>query len=422
MSRLAGRLSRLMVGCYPRRWRRRYRDELLALLEEHQPGPRTVASLALGALGTHLDPAYRREGIAMSGLRDPLRTAAKVTGLAGVLIAVLGGLLTLDIRHEQQTDGAPTASYTDAVAVSPSTHLGVTAGALVWRIGAHPKLLAHFPGRAPLAFAPHGLTVLAASSAGVTEWSLADPARPVRIATLPGPGPARGIAYAPGHTTVAIAYPRAVQLWDLASPSVPRRIATIPAAANAPMSSYGSTQDQIVFSPGGRTLATTAAGHAVSLWDLSNPSAPRHLATVGRDTGPIAALAFSPAGSQLAYLSSNGKLTVLNITNPAHLVHAAIPGSPAMLAQWGTYALSYSPAGRRLTAVVLVDETGGPRAICTWNTASPSQPLPADCRTDHFAIPGAFTFTANRTAIIGPDPRGANKLTDTLSIWPPLPS
>jgi hypothetical protein len=30
-------------------------------------------------------------------------------GLAGVLVIVLGGLLTLDIRHEQQTDGAPTA-------------------------------------------------------------------------------------------------------------------------------------------------------------------------------------------------------------------------------------------------------------------------------------------------------------------------
>ena len=77
MNGLADRLSRLMVGCYPRRWRRRYGDELRALLDEHRSGPRTVASLALGALGTHLDPAYRREGIAMSGLRDPLRTAAK---------------------------------------------------------------------------------------------------------------------------------------------------------------------------------------------------------------------------------------------------------------------------------------------------------------------------------------------------------
>jgi hypothetical protein len=62
VSGLAGRLSRLMVGLYPRRWRRRYGEELLALLEEHRPGPRTVVNLALGAVGTHLDPAYRKKG------------------------------------------------------------------------------------------------------------------------------------------------------------------------------------------------------------------------------------------------------------------------------------------------------------------------------------------------------------------------
>ena len=178
-------------------------------------------------------------------------------------------------------------------------------------------------------------------------------------------------------------------------------------------------QDQIAFSPDGRTLATTAAHHAVSLWDVSTPRAPRHLATIGRDTGPIAALRFSPAGSQLAYLTVNGQLTVFSLTGPAHPVHAAIPGPPSWLAQSGSYALSYSPDGAQLTAVALTD---GPRIICTWNTTSLSQRLPADCRRDHFSIPGAFTFTANGTAIVGPDPRGANQLSDTLSVWPPLPA
>jgi hypothetical protein len=431
MSGLAGRLSRLMVFLYPRRWRRRYRDELLALLDEHRPGPRTVANLALGALGTHLDPGYRREGITMSGPGSPLRTAAQVAALASALVVVLGGLLALNIRHEQETDGALTASYAAGVAVSPNTRLGVTAQGtgqagccnLVWRIGAHPELLAHFPGGAPLAFAPDGQTVAAASPAGVTEWSLANPAKPVRIATMPGPSTAVGIAYAPGRPTMAIAYPKTVQLWNLASPATPHRIATIQAAANVPANcGYCSNLDHIAFSPDGRTLATTAAHRAVSLWDLSTPWAPRRLATLGRDTGPIAALAFSPAGSQLAYVRENGELTVFRLTDPAHPVQAAIPGSPGTLAQWGNYALSYSPDGTRLTAVVLLEEEGGGRIICTWTTTSLSQPLPADCRRDHFLIPGAFTFTANRTAIVGPDPRGANKLSNTLSIWPPLPS
>jgi hypothetical protein len=438
MSGLAGQLSRLMVSCYPRRWRRRYGEELLALLEEHQPSPRTVASLALGALGTHLDPAYRREGITMPGPGSPLRTAAAVAASFGAVILVFGGLLALEIRHEQQTDGVLTADYSAGLAVSSDTRLGVTAQSsgpgspgfdLVWRIGAHPKLLAHFPGAAPLAFAPHGQSLLAASPGGVSEWSLANPAKPVRIATLRGPGTAVGIAYAPAHPTVAIAYSKAVQLWNLANPAAPHRIATIAAAANvSTMATCGNcgSQNQIAFSPDGRTLATTAAHHAVSLWDVSTPWAPRHLATVGRDAGPIAALAFSPAGSQLGYLTVYGKLTVFRLTEPAHPVPAAIPGSPTWLAQSGAYALSYSTGGTRLTAVVLIQNASGPRIICTWNTTNLSQPLPADCRTDHFSIPGAFTFTVDRTAIVGPDPRGynpngPNTRSNALSIWPPLP-
>ena len=105
MSGLADRLSRLVVGLYPRRWRRRYREELLALLEDHPSSPRTVANLALGALGTHLDPGYRREGIAMSRLGSALRTTAQVAAFTVPLILVIGVLLALDVRHEQQTDG-----------------------------------------------------------------------------------------------------------------------------------------------------------------------------------------------------------------------------------------------------------------------------------------------------------------------------
>ena len=103
-------------------------------------------------------------------------------------------------------------------------------------------------------------------------------------------------------------------------------------------------------------------------------------------------------------------------------MHAAIPGSPATLAQWGTYALAYSSSGTQLTAVVRLDEEGGNRAICTWNTATLSQQLAAHCRTDDFPSSGAFTFISRGAAIVGADPRGASKPADTLSVWPPLPS
>jgi hypothetical protein len=34
-SPLAARLSRFLVGCYPPRWRQRYAEELLEVLDQH---------------------------------------------------------------------------------------------------------------------------------------------------------------------------------------------------------------------------------------------------------------------------------------------------------------------------------------------------------------------------------------------------
>jgi hypothetical protein len=58
---LADRLSRAVVGCYPRRWMQRYAAELLDVLDQLRAEPRTVLSLAGGALSTQLDPDYRMQ-------------------------------------------------------------------------------------------------------------------------------------------------------------------------------------------------------------------------------------------------------------------------------------------------------------------------------------------------------------------------
>ena len=60
-SPLAARLSRFLVGCYPRRWRQRYAAELLEVLDQHRPTARTVLNLCAIAVSTHLDPAWRTE-------------------------------------------------------------------------------------------------------------------------------------------------------------------------------------------------------------------------------------------------------------------------------------------------------------------------------------------------------------------------
>jgi hypothetical protein len=49
-------LGRLLVGLYPQAWRQRYREEVLALMEDDPPGVRGLASLLLGASDAHLRP------------------------------------------------------------------------------------------------------------------------------------------------------------------------------------------------------------------------------------------------------------------------------------------------------------------------------------------------------------------------------
>jgi hypothetical protein len=66
---LAGRLSRFLVGWHPRRWRDRYGEEMLDVLDQHQASARTVASLAASVLSTHADPAYRTDRLSLARLR-----------------------------------------------------------------------------------------------------------------------------------------------------------------------------------------------------------------------------------------------------------------------------------------------------------------------------------------------------------------
>lgn len=60
-----------ILRCYPPRWRERYQEEILALLEQHTITSKTLFDLLLGALDARLDPTYRsKEGFMLSNIRD----------------------------------------------------------------------------------------------------------------------------------------------------------------------------------------------------------------------------------------------------------------------------------------------------------------------------------------------------------------
>ena len=55
--------------CHPRRWRERYGEEMLDVLDQHHPTAQTVASLGASAVSAHLDRAYRTERLSLARLR-----------------------------------------------------------------------------------------------------------------------------------------------------------------------------------------------------------------------------------------------------------------------------------------------------------------------------------------------------------------
>src|SRR5580700_9869489 len=84
---LATRLSCFLVRCYPPRWRQRYAEELLEVLDQHQPTSRTVVNLWAGAVSARLDPAWRTRRHPAIGLRRRVRTGTRVfAGIAAVLL------------------------------------------------------------------------------------------------------------------------------------------------------------------------------------------------------------------------------------------------------------------------------------------------------------------------------------------------
>ncbi|MGH9104738.1 MAG: helix-turn-helix domain-containing protein [Acidimicrobiales bacterium] len=120
----------------------------------------------------------------------------------------------------------------------------------------------------------------------------------------------------------------------------------------------------VALSPNGRLLATGGTNGTVALFDLSDPSRPTRLATLGGFSSTVYGVTFSPGGRSLAAASNDGSVRewdLSDLTRPSlvGLVHA--PDGR------GLQAVGYSPDGRLLAAAgaggtLLVWRTGEHRA------------------------------------------------------------
>ena len=336
---LADRLSRAVIGCYPPRWKQRYAAEMLDVLDQHRAGPRTVLSLAGGAVGTHLDPDYRMQ-IRLS--RDAkIYIAIFAATIVGVPALVILPMIPRAIRESRWQPSS--SDSVAAIAFSRDQRIMVSANdgppweatSTLWDLTgqARPRRLSIFEGGSPATISPDGATV----------------------ATNPGGGQ--------------------LALWDVTRPRHPARLARLPAGPGA---LWGQA-----FSPDGRILAAASASGLV-LWNVADPARPRLLRRLA--TAPLV-----PRGNLLAGVTYHGSVLVFRVAGPAGpvlvtsrpgiLASARFPGggrSPAIPCGCGAdaaYAAAFTADGHALTVVIARPETSPGTAardtVFTWQVTGP---------------------------------------------------
>ncbi len=217
---------------------------------------------------------------------------------------------------------------------------------MLWNVTApaSPAALARIPvgtGIGAVGFTHDGRTLAIGGGGGqVSLWNVTSPSGPEWLSTLTGPPyPVRMVAFTPDGRTLAAgstdpADP-SVLTWDVTSLQHPRELA-------------GFTDDNSVYSgefgPDGHTLALAEEGRKTSLWDLSNPAAPRKLATMLGQASSVYTAGISPDGRLLADGGFAKTVIIWDISDPR--LPAELVELSGFLQPIGTAV--FSPDGRTL--------------------------------------------------------------------------
>jgi hypothetical protein len=362
---------------------------MLDVLDQHPATARTVLNLAAGALSTHLDPAFRAEGLSATRLRRAAAASAAIAVPLAVIV-VLYGVLILAKSWKEGHWHVGLGGVT-AMAFSPADqHILVTATSgsqdgldTLWDVTdpARPRRLANFEGGAPTAFAPDGRTVATVAYNGQPAlWNVADPSKPAKVTTLrTGGSDLWGEAFSPDGRILAAAYQDRILLWNVTQPARPRLLRTLAAPVAPPWKALFN-QGDIAFSPDGRLLASAVGSSQVAVWNVADPARATRIATVPSESGFMNALAFSPRGNLLAGVSFGGTVTVFSLAEPARPARVAtmqtvtarqIAASACTGGCGPMYTLGFAPDGQTLTAVA--DLSPPSQETFAANAPQPSQ-------------------------------------------------
>ena len=137
-----------------------------------------------------------------------------------------------------------------------------------------------------ITFSPDGRTLATSShSADLALWTIADPAHPTVVATLPVDMiEAEGTTFTPdGNTLAVVRHDGQVQLWNVGDRARPTMSSTLDAATIKGGFTGGvAAGTAVAFSADGHTLVTVIGSELATTWDISQPGRVVHLTDVIR--------------------------------------------------------------------------------------------------------------------------------------------
>lgn len=253
----------------------------------------------------------------------------------------------------------------------------------------NPRALATLPEPAtPIAFSSDGhvLATDALTNHGDHPqlWDVSQPNHPRALTDSGALDSIQSIAFSPhGHILAMVTDSGSIQLWDSTNVSQMRLIATMP-----------SQRDQITtltIDPSGRTLAASVGG-LVRLWNVGDPAHPTLLTTLPDTPGPYDAVAFSPDGHTLAITASDQTIQLWDLTDPTHptaratITNAMPPmmfhpdGHTLLVQGTGTHdslELRETNPDNAAAQICAISTTSINRT--TWNRYFPAQPYQPPC-------------------------------------------
>jgi WD40 repeat protein/transcriptional regulator with XRE-family HTH domain len=186
-----------------------------------------------------------------------------------------------------------------------------------------------------LSFSGDGTLLASGDDANeVHLWDVADPDHPRHLSTLTGPtSVVLGVAVSPdGRHVAAASADRKVWLWDLADPARPG-----PAQPLGDFSNYAYT---VTFSPDSRLLAAGSTDRTIRMWSLhaGSPATEVGLPLAGLPSD-VLSVAFNRDGSHLAAGTRGGHIWEWDVTDPAAPEHRATLNPEVGV----IYTVTYSP-------------------------------------------------------------------------------